>query len=170
MDSIGVCVVGNFQIENQYFTEECNDSLISLLIYLCNKYNISPDNIQGNGDWGATECPGKYLYERLPGIRDLVKNYLNHSIINDYTYTEKYLNLQPHMQSWAVYNENGPYTLQYKIGSLLPSYFGGLSYRIIQEKDGDVYIIKTNSYGICAIWAPKDNDSSITSYPIYINK
>ena len=73
------------------------------------------------------------------------------------------------MQSWAVYNVNGPYTKEYKIGDLLPAQFGGLSYRILEEKGGDVYIIQTEAYGRCAIWAPRDPDSSITTSPEYSN-
>ena len=81
----------------------------------------------------------------------------------------KYLNLKPHMQSWSVYNENGPYTTANAIGSLAPAQFGGLSYEILAEKGGDVYVIQTESFGRCAIWAPRDNDSSITSTPAYTN-
>lgn len=81
----------------------------------------------------------------------------------------KFLNLHPHMQSWAVYNVNGPYTSANKIGTLSPAQFGGLSYTILEEKGGDVYIIQTESYGRCAIWAPRDNDSSITTSPAYSN-
>lgn len=82
---------------------------------------------------------------------------------------DKYLNLKPHMSSWAVYNENGPYTSAYKIGTLAPSQFGGLSYKILAEKGNDVYIIQTDSFGRCAIWAPRDNDSTITTSPTYNN-
>ncbi len=83
--------------------------------------------------------------------------------------TSKYLNLHPHMQSWAVYNENG--TLHYIIqnGDIAPAQYGGLSYLILEEKGGDIYIIQTEKFGRCAIWAPRDNDSSITSTPQYTN-
>lgn len=81
----------------------------------------------------------------------------------------KYLNLKPHMSSWRVYNQGGPYTTAYSIGSLAPAQFGGLSYRIRQEKGNDVYIIYTETYGLCAIWAPVDNDSSFTTSPAYAN-
>ncbi|MGL4874861.1 MAG: N-acetylmuramoyl-L-alanine amidase family protein [Clostridium sp.] len=81
----------------------------------------------------------------------------------------KYLNLHAHMSSWGVYNVNGPYTSAYKIGSLAPAQFGGLSYSILDEKGNDVYIIQTDSFGRCAIWAPRDNDSSITTSPTYAN-
>ena len=81
----------------------------------------------------------------------------------------KYLNLKPHMSSWRVYNQNGPYTTAYSIGSLAPAQFGGLSYRIRGEKGNDVYLIQTESFSLCAIWAPRDNDSTITSSPAYPN-
>ncbi|MGL5426987.1 MAG: hypothetical protein ACRDAS_03655, partial [Cetobacterium sp.] len=81
----------------------------------------------------------------------------------------KYLNLHPHMQSWSVYNENGPYSKEHAIGALAPATFGGLSYRILDDKGGDIYIINTESFGRCAIWAPRDNDSSITASPVYSN-
>lgn len=81
----------------------------------------------------------------------------------------KYLNLKPHMSSWRVYNQNGPYTTAYSIGSLAPAQFGGLSYRIRGEKGNDVYLIQTESFSLCAIWAPRDNDSTITTSPTYAN-
>lgn len=81
--------------------------------------------------------------------------------------TKQYLNLKPHNPTWAVYNENGPYTLPYAIGRLAPAQFNGLSYEILASKGNDVYIIQTQSFGKVAIWAPKDNDSSFTTYPVY---
>lgn len=81
----------------------------------------------------------------------------------------KFLNLKPHMSSWRVYNQNGPYTTAYSIGSLAPAQFGGLSYRIRGEKGNDVYLIQTESFSLCAIWAPRDNDSTITTSPTYAN-
>lgn len=83
--------------------------------------------------------------------------------------SKRYLNLKPHMAKWAVYNQNGPYIVSKKIGEVLPKNYGGLSYEILGEKGNDVYIISTGSYGKCAIWAPKDNDSTITSKASYNN-
>lgn len=80
-----------------------------------------------------------------------------------------YLNLHPHMQSWKVYAVDGPYTLNNAIASLAPADFGGLSYKIHEKKANDVYKIKTDSFGYVAIYAPRDNDSSITNSPIYGN-
>ena len=78
-----------------------------------------------------------------------------------------YLNLKPHMQTWRVYAVDGPYTTQKAVGTLAPAKFGGLSYKILEKKATDVYKIKTESFGVVAIYAPKDNDSSITNVPIY---
>lgn len=85
---------------------------------------------------------------------------------------KKYLNLKPHMQKWAIYNQSGPYTTAYKIGDVKPAQFGGLSYEILGNPATDVYVIKTtdfakNNGGKVAIWAPRDNDSTITNNPIY---
>lgn len=81
--------------------------------------------------------------------------------------SKRYLNLKPHMNTWAIYNQGGPYTTPYKKGDLKPSMFGGISYEILGNPATDVYIIQTRDYGKVAIWAPRDNDSSITSNPIY---
>lgn len=78
-----------------------------------------------------------------------------------------YLNLKPHMKSWRVYAVDGPYTTNYAVGALAPAQYGGLSYKILEKKAADVYKIKTESFGVVAIWAPRDNDSSITNNPIY---
>lgn len=78
-----------------------------------------------------------------------------------------YLNLKPHMTSWRVYPVDGPYTTNYAVGTLAPAQFGGLSYKILEKKATNVYKIKTESFGVVAIYAPRDNDSSITDSPIY---
>ena len=78
-----------------------------------------------------------------------------------------YLNLKPHMSSWRVYPVDGAYTKGNEVGYLAPKTYGGLSYKIYEKKTTDVYKIKTESFGYVAIYAPRDNDSSITSSPIY---
>lgn len=80
---------------------------------------------------------------------------------------KKYLNLEPHMQKWAIYKENGPYTKSYKIGDVKPTQFSGLSYEILGNPMTDVYIIQTRDFGRVGIWAPRDNDSTITDKSIY---
>ena len=81
--------------------------------------------------------------------------------------SKRYLNLKPHMKTWAIYNQGGPYTTPYKKGDLKPAMFGGISYEILGNPVTDVYIIQTRDYGKVAIWAPHDNDSSITEQPLY---
>lgn len=80
----------------------------------------------------------------------------------------KYLNLKPHVDSWSIYNVNGPYVTDSRIGTLAPSQFGGLSYQIIEDKGNHVYVIQTESFGKVAIWAG-DSDSTFTSSPVYTN-
>ena len=80
----------------------------------------------------------------------------------------KYLNLKPHVTSWSIYNVNGPYVTSSRIGTLAPAQFGGLSYQILEDKGGYVYIIQTESFGRVAIWAG-DSDSTFTSSPAYTN-
>lgn len=78
-----------------------------------------------------------------------------------------YLNLKPHMTSWRVYPVDGAYVKGNEAGYLAPSKYGGISYKILEKKATDVYKIKTESFGVVSIYAPKDNDSTITSTPTY---
>lgn len=80
---------------------------------------------------------------------------------------KKYLNLKPHMQSWKIYNQSGPYTTNKAIASLAPAKFGGLSYEILGSPQTDVHLIQTEQFGKVAIYAPRDNDSSITTSKLY---
>jgi len=71
------------------------------------------------------------------------------------------------MNSWGVYNPNGPYVSAHVIGYLAPSQYGGLSYAVIGKPATDVYLIQTESFGQVAIYAPADEDSSLSSTPRY---
>lgn len=79
----------------------------------------------------------------------------------------KYLNLKPTVSSWRVYPTNKAPVIGNETGYLSPSQYGGLSYEILGNPQTDVYTIKTQSFGTVNIYAPKDNDSSITTYPVY---
>ena len=78
----------------------------------------------------------------------------------------KYLNLHKHNTSWRVYSIGVNPTVGNECGSLAPSQFGGISYQILEDK-GDIKIIQTQSFGKVQIYAPRENDSSITSNPLY---
>lgn len=71
------------------------------------------------------------------------------------------------MQSWAIYNIGGPYVSNSKIGTLSPAAYGGLSYKILGSKGNEILVIQTESFGQVAIYAPADEDSSLTSTPRY---
>lgn len=62
----GICVVGNFMVEQPL------DEQISQLVYLIKdiyKYHKPGLKIIGHRDGKATECPGDNLYDLLPAIR-----------------------------------------------------------------------------------------------------
>ena len=80
---------------------------------------------------------------------------------------KKYLNLNSHVASWRVYPTNVAPIIKNACGSLAPKTYGGLSYEILGNPQTDVYTIQTQSFGRVNIYAPRDNDSSITNNPIY---
>ena len=99
----------------------------------------------------------------------------NNSIVYDesgkviYSYVvsnKKYLNLKPNVSSWRVYPLDKAPVVGNECAKLAPSMYGGLSYEILEDK-GDIKIIKTEMFGKVQIYAPRDNDSSITENPIY---
>ena len=88
-------------------------------------------------------------------------------VVSYITSNKKYLNLNPHVASWRVYPTNVAPIIKNASGSLAPKQFGGLSYEILGNPQADVYTIQTQSFGRVNIYAPRDNDSSITNNPIY---
>lgn len=82
-------------------------------------------------------------------------------------YNKEYLNLKPHVSSWRVYPTNVAPVIANACGSLAPKTYGGLSYEILGNPQTHVYTIQTQSFGRVNIYAPRDNDSSITNNPIY---
>lgn len=101
----------------------------------------------GNGQW-ISNVKGAYVSKK--------------PISND-----KYLNLRPHMETWRVYKLNSPIVAGREVGKLAPKRFRGISYKVIGNPQKDVYTIQTQSFGKVNIFAPRDNDSTITSHPLY---
>lgn len=79
---------------------------------------------------------------------------------------KKYLNLNSNIPSWRVYPLDKAPVIGNECAKLSPSQYGGLSYEILEDR-GDIKIIKTEMFGKIQIYAPRDNDSSITNNPIY---
>jgi hypothetical protein len=61
--SIGICLVGNFEIEEP--PEPMILALKECLKLLSNQYLIPIENVLGHKEVGQTLCPGKYLFQRL---------------------------------------------------------------------------------------------------------
>ncbi|WP_411168610.1 N-acetylmuramoyl-L-alanine amidase family protein [Clostridium sp. MB05] len=76
---------------------------------------------------------------------------------------EQYLFLKPHMNKWNVYATNVKPTIGNECGTLAPSNYGGLEYKILGNSQKDVYTIQTKSFGIVNIYVPKDGDSEFYS-------
>ena len=73
-----ISCIGNFEV--QEVPEAQLNSLINLIAYCCEKYEISPDSIASHRDFSKiTVCPGKnlYKYEQNNYIKDKVKEMLN---------------------------------------------------------------------------------------------
>jgi Negative regulator of beta-lactamase expression len=72
-DTLGIHLSGNFEIGEP--TQAQLDSLVELVCYLKLLYpTIQFANIKGHRDYYNTACPGKFLYNKLAGIRDKVKS------------------------------------------------------------------------------------------------
>lgn len=75
-NSIGINVTGNF--EEEIPTDAQLQSLEQLIAALCRLYGITPTDqtIIGHRDVNSTDCPGRYLYAKLPQIRQDVRTML----------------------------------------------------------------------------------------------
>jgi hypothetical protein len=58
---------------------------------------------------------------------------------------------------WHTYNPDGPYDLAHAQHVLSPAAYGGLSYIIVADKGNGVYVIKTDFFGLQAIWTEGTN-------------
>lgn len=74
----------------------------------------------------------------------------------------KTLHLPKSADTWRVYNVNGPYTVGNEVHLLTPSAFtNGITYDILEEKGGHVYIINTQVKGRVAIYAHPSTGATI---------
>lgn len=64
----------------------------------------------------------------------------------------KILILPKSINSWNVYNVDGPYDLPHAIHVLDPAASGGLNFKILADKGNGVYVINTPAFGDVAIW------------------
>jgi N-acetylmuramoyl-L-alanine amidase len=80
---------------------------------------------------------------------------------------KKYLNLHKHMNEWGIYKVNAVPVKKNQFAQLRPAKFGGLSYEILGNPQANIYTIQTEDFGMANIYAPRDEDSSITNTPLY---
>ena len=70
MNSIGICLAGNFNIGKP--TEKQMESVKMLTAWICKKYNLNPMKkgvVVGHRNFNDTDCPGEKLYSKLDLIR-----------------------------------------------------------------------------------------------------
>lgn len=127
--SLGIALMGNF--EEQKPTSDQIQSLTKLLVALTYKYNINPNakttyhrtsksdpyletlvdySIIGHRDAGYTACPGEHLYNKLPAIREEVKNRLfKYELISRNSENEI-------MIPWFTYSSDNVHNFQIDLG------------------------------------------------------
>ena len=124
MTSIGICAEGNFEIDTM--TEAQKKSIIELVNYIKNKYNIS--TIKRHKDVNATACPGKnYPFQEIIQGKiennkeafEVAKTYKNGSTIEN-VYADTNLSIKiGSLNKWEQCEclgiVNGRYLVKYKV-------------------------------------------------------
>lgn len=156
------------------YAAETVKNTIELVKYLQAKYNVPDERVVRHYDASRKVCPA-YFASNNWGKWNEFKNAIagigfiptpeDKPIVNS---KDKYINLLPHMSKWNVYPMNKKPVIGNECGQLKPGKFGGLSYKIIEDR-GDVKVINTGDFGTVQIYAPRDNDSTITDKPTYNN-
>lgn len=122
--------------------------------------NWGVDKVKKHQDFSIKYCPHRTLDRGWTRFIAMIQTELITSAVN-------YLNLSASVERWRVYPLDKTPRIGNEVGFLAPSRFGGLSYRILNNPQVNVYTIRTQSFGNVNIYAPRDNDSSITTLPVY---
>lgn len=85
------------------------------------------------------------------------------------TNNTKYINLPSGATSWRVYKTNVQPVKANACGTIKPSKFGGLSYKILANPMKDVYTIQTDSFGKVNIYGASSTGATITNTRTYKN-
>lgn len=97
----------------------------------------------------------------------IITDSINNVVSTNNNQNKKYLNLSNKVVAWRVYPLDINPVIGNEVGSLSPFRYGGLSYEILNNPITNVYTINTAVFGKVNIYAPRDNDSTITASPIY---
>lgn len=71
LNNVGICLIGRFAKEDEPPTGAQWSSVVSVIQWLCQTYDIALDveHIYGHRDFANKECPGHHAYEKLKGLR-----------------------------------------------------------------------------------------------------
>ncbi|MGL5380086.1 N-acetylmuramoyl-L-alanine amidase, partial [Clostridium sp.] len=121
--------------------------------------------------WFVDNKEDSLLYNPLEEAKCIYKgllDYFNYTANNiNTTSNTLYINLHPIRSSWNVYPINVSPVIGNQRGALNPKLYGGLSYKVLEKLQNDVYIIETQIFGRVQIYVPIDNESSISVNKLY---
>ncbi|CDG02090.1 Putative N-acetylmuramoyl-L-alanine amidase family 2 (fragment) [Clostridium chauvoei JF4335] len=162
---------------NYTYSDATVKNTIELVKELQHKYGIPNERVVRHYDASYKCCPSGFAdnnWEKWIEFKKMIDGEVIIPVVKVESQQQSelasglYLNLKPHMESWSIYNMNVKPIKGNEFAYLAPSQYGGLSYRIIEDR-GDVKVINTSCFGTVQIYAPKDNDSTFTDYPVYEN-
>ena len=73
---IGICVIGDYDTDQDPFTPKIRASLVDLMTWLTATYKINTDNFFGHRDFSPKSCPGDEVYQHLDNFKSEIKSRL----------------------------------------------------------------------------------------------
>ncbi|HNX74723.1 MAG TPA: peptidoglycan recognition family protein [Candidatus Rifleibacterium sp.] len=72
-NSVGVCVIGNYDPNADQLNPAIEESLLNLLSWLASTYKVNPEtSLFGHCDFATKSCPGAVIYQKLPQYKALI--------------------------------------------------------------------------------------------------
>lgn len=139
-------------------SDEGYKKLAWLISSLQTKYGHSL-NIYRHSDWVATSCPGTIDIARIKREKDTVSGIPLPPVQapiptpTPTPVTSQTVYLPSSVATWAAYKVGSQYRkgTSDQVGTLLPSKYGGLTYKVVENRN-NVVVIDTESFGRVAIW------------------
>lgn len=74
--NIGIVLMGNYDLSNEFPTSPSLASLADMWSWLAFTYGVNPDSLFGHRDYNETACPGANFYPQLPSLRNNIRKQL----------------------------------------------------------------------------------------------
>ena len=69
---IGICVFGDYDPDQDPFTDASREALLNLMTWLTAEYGIQTTEFYGHRDFSTKSCPGEEIYKHLQEFKDEV--------------------------------------------------------------------------------------------------